>query len=183
MTDTSFCTKCGMRVSEEALYCPACGAPIEGRVDQSTGMSAQQAMENQIVSSRMNFITMLLLIYGLPIVIIGICAVISAGHVTSILIVDDMVQEAMAQYSLTEADIKSAITYGGAIFAVSGGLALLSAICVHKRRYWIVAVLGAGAASILCTMSIFGVFIGLMVTWMIVDMKSQFDVDKTDRTI
>ena len=97
MTDTSFCTRCGQRVSEEALYCPACGAPIEGRVDPGTGMTSQQILEDRMDDSRMNFIKVLLLIYGLPVLVIGFYLMLRIDQMTAIFVADDMVKEAMTQ--------------------------------------------------------------------------------------
>ena len=177
MTDTSFCTRCGERVSEEALYCPSCGCPIEGRVDPKLdGMSVQQFMEKEIIDSKVKFNTMLLLIYGIPVILMGIYMLFRLDQLTSILLADSMVQEAMVQYSLTSADITAALKYMGILITVSGSLALVAAYCVYNRKFWIVAVICTATASVLFTMSIFGLLIGLLVTWSIIGLKPYFDV-------
>ena len=173
MADINFCTRCGENVSPEALYCPACGAPIEGRV-AADGRTAEQVIEDRLAESRISWILMLLIIYAIPAIVAGLYLIIEKDAVASIMMADQSFSEFMTQYGMSEAQLRTYVGYIGILALVSGLSAAASGFCVYKRTYWIIAVTACAVASFLCIGSIFGFLIGLMVTWMIITSKPLF---------
>lgn len=175
MPEINFCTRCGENVSPEALYCPACGAPIEGRA-AADGRTPEQVLDARIAESRMYWILMLLIIYAIPAICVGIYLIVNKGAIANILMADQSFSQAMAEYGITADALLNYLNVVGIIALISGISAAVSTALVYKRRYWLVAVSACALASFLCIGSIFGFIIGLIVTWMIFVSKDCFDV-------
>jgi len=174
MTDDTFCTQCGNKVSASAQFCEKCGAPVEGR-------SAFQAREQQVANlqqslddSKISWISFLLIIYAIPALLFGIYYVVDSSGIVNILMSEPSVVQWMQQYNISTADLTNYIRYIGYVVVISGACIMVSFICTVKRVYWKLALVTCLIGSFLCIFSLFGFLIGLMVCWMIYSAKSLY---------
>ena len=130
MADINFCTRCGENVSPEALYCPACGTPIEGRV-AADGRTAEQVIEDRLAESRVSWILMLLIIYAIPAIVAGLYLIIEKDAVASIMMAEQSFVEFMTQYGMSESQLRTYVGYIGILALVSG---LSAAVLDHRRH-------------------------------------------------
>lgn len=173
-SNSKFCTQCGKAVSTEAQYCSECGTPIAGSRAEAERRQALKDYEDMMSENRRMWVMFLMIIYAIPAIIVGVYFVVNAAQFTDILFQNsDFIAWALT-YDVTPAMTESMFNYLGYLLIASGACVAIATLCVFKRRYWLVAVVLTLIGSLLFCGSIFGVLIGLMVTWMIYSMRDSF---------
>lgn len=157
-------------------FCPECGSIVEGTEFEK---QRTKEMNDMVRENGFNTVKFLLTIYAIPIIIIGIIDIVNASANANALWSNQSFQEWLKTQTLfkglTLATLTDYFTYLGYLAVISGIGAAVSLVFVTIRRYWLFAVIGCMVAAIFCFWSIFGLFIGFFVTWMILDLKPFFE--------
>lgn len=171
-----FCTACGCNVPEGAQYCPECGRPLEGSEAQAKQAEMTRNMETMYLESRRNFLTFALSIYAFPAVIFGLLAILDAGHTAHVIWNNVDFQHYIQSHGwdITEETIKNAVLSIGAVEVVSGLCAGVSLYFVYKGVKRKIATILCIVAAALCTWSLLGVFLGMMMALNIHGEKDLF---------
>jgi len=177
MDESKFCTECGKPVEAGMQFCPQCGKVVSGSAADEKIKEQEEEIGKFVTIARRNWLIFILAIYAIPAIILGLVALIDAPASASAIWSSAEFQEWIHAHSisLTQADLQNYITYASSLALASGICALISLIMIFLRKLWIVAVVACLMAAILCFWSIFGVFIGILVTWMIVGSKDIFE--------
>lgn len=176
-TDGKFCTRCGKNISAEAQFCSECGAPVEGSRADAEMKKAVKDYETAMAESRRTWVIFLMVLFSIPAIVIGVYMVFSIPQMMEVIVKNaDYISWAEA-YNVTPAMTESMLNYFAYLMLASGACVAVAAVCVVMRRYWLVAVILTLIGSFLFCGSIFGVLIGLLVTWMIYTMKDTFTND------
>ena len=175
--ESKFCTGCGANVEPGMQFCPKCGKVVSGSEADADMKENMEEMMKMATEMRRTWLLFLLFVYAIPITISGIISLADATNVASAIWSNDSFQSWMSShnYHWSEVDIKNYVTYASALMLASGICALLSGILVYKKKLWIGAVVLCLLAAIFCFWSIFGMLIGFLVTWLIVDAKPLFE--------
>ncbi len=175
--ESKFCTGCGANVEPGMQFCPKCGKVVSGSEADADMKENMEEMMKIATEMRRTWLLFLLFVYAIPVTIAGIISLADASAVTDAIWSNQSFQSWMAShsYTWTHGDIQNYVTYASALTLVSGVCALLSGILVYKKKLWIGAVVLCLLAAIFCFWSIFGMLIGFLVTWMLVDAKPLFE--------
>lgn len=170
-----FCTKCGRNLPDNAQFCDQCGAVVVGTEADIQQKEEQKKMEGAIRDSQMNLLTFLFLIYAIPVLILSIVALCNIDQTMNILAGSKEWADFIKQYpQYTIQMVRDAYTACLICWIGSGALALVSGVCVVKRKWWLVATVCSFIATILCLGNIFGIIIGFFVSWMTLSAKDGF---------
>ena len=175
--DSKFCAGCGRTLEPGMQFCPQCGRVVAGSEADEEFKQRSAEIENILKESRMNWLVFALAVYAIPATISTLIALVDAGAIANTIWSNDDFQNWIIHHGytdLTVENVKNYILIVSGLGLASGLLALLSMFCVIKRKMWKVAVFACLAAAILCSWSLFGVFAGLLVTWLIYSVKDSF---------
>lgn len=177
MTDAKFCSDCGKEIDAGMQFCPYCGKVVTG--SDADARQKEMASEFQTVmkESRRSSLSFALGIYAMPIIVIAILAIIDAGNTASTIWGNADFQNWNDAHNqiFSPDDLKSYVTYLAVIALASGILAFISFFLVYKGQKRMIAFVCCLIAAFLCFWSIFGLFIGILVAWMILGAKDIFD--------
>lgn len=175
--ESKFCTGCGGSIEPGMQFCPKCGKVVSGSEADAEMKENMAEMVKVATEMRRNWLLFLLFVYAIPVTISGIISLADASAVTDAIWSNDSFQSWISShgYDWTKSDIQDYVTYASALTLASGICALLSGVLVYKRKLWIGAVALCLLAAILCFWSVFGMLIGFLVTWLIVDAKPLFE--------
>ncbi len=175
--ETKFCTGCGANLEPGMQFCPKCGKVVSGSEADADMKENMEEMIKVATEMRRTWLLFLLFVYAIPITISGIIALADASTVTDAIWKSDSFQSWLSSrgFNWTHDDILNYVKYASALMLASGICALLSGILVYKRKLWIASVILCLLAAIFCFWSIFGMLIGFLVTWMLVDAKPLFE--------
>jgi hypothetical protein len=181
MTDTKFCSGCGKETDAGMQFCPYCGKVVAGTDADARQKEMASEFQTVMKESRKAWLSFALGIYAMPIIIIAIIALIDAGNTASTIWnnADFQNWNAAHNQSITLDELKNYVTYLGVIALSSGILALISFFLIYKGQKRMIAFVCCLIAAFLCFWSIFGLFIGVLVAWMILGAKDLFD-DETE---
>ncbi len=177
MDESRFCTECGKPVEAGMQFCPQCGKVISGSAADEEMKKQEKEFGEYISLARRNWLIFVLAIYAIPAIVVGLIALIDAPSSASAIWSSTEFQEWIRSHgiTITLADLQSYITYAASLTLGSGVCAMISLILIFLKKLWIIAVATCMMAAILCFWSIFGMFIGFLVTWMIIGAKDIFE--------
>ncbi len=175
--EAKFCTGCGKNLEPGMQFCPQCGKVVSGSAADAEMKENMQEMAEVAIQMRRKWLTFLLFVYAIPVVIAGIIALADASAVTDAVWSSDEFQSWISShgYDFSKDDVSTYITWASVFILLSGLCALGSGVLVYRKRKWIAAVILCLVASMLCFWSVFGLIIGFLVTWMLIDAKPLFD--------
>ncbi len=175
-TESKFCTGCGCNLEPGMQFCPQCGTVVAGSASEEQYRQQMSELDKVLEQGRINWIVFALAIYAIPVTIAGVISLIDANATANLIWSNADFQRWIAEhsYDLTLDAVRTSILAAAGLSLASGLCALVSMICVLKRRMWKVAVAACLLASVLCFWSIFGLFIGLLVTWLVYSVRDSF---------
>ena len=137
----------------------------------------QEEFKTLVLNTRRNWLIFLLAVYAIPVIIAGIIALVDAASTASAIWSSTEFQDWIRTHSvnITQQDLQNYITSVAAMSLVSGICAMVSLICVYRKKMWIAAVIACFIAAFLCCWSIFGMIIGFMVAFMIFGSRELFE--------
>ena len=159
-------------------FCSKCGAVVAGSEAEKQQVSEMQTMMKE---SSFMWVKFLLIIYAVPIIIVGIVNLINAdANATATFneILRVYGQKYIDDNHLTVDLLKSGFVAAGVMAVISGASAAASLIFVHMKKNWLLAFICCIVATITAVWSIIGIFVGIFVCWMVFDLKPYFDEEK-----
>ncbi len=167
-----FCVRCGHYLTEGAQFCPECGLRVPGRSPEQ--VEAEKEQIRSLISKRLDYAAILMLIYSVPFLIVGAYLVLDLNGVVQMLLSNPTYADLISSYGLTESELHDFLMWSSVAYIASSAMGIVSAVLCHKRRmYWL--------ALSLCVMSMLtGVagFIAMMMAlgafWMILSSKMAF---------
>jgi len=183
MDEEFYCTKCGKKLAPEAQFCQYCGETVIGSPADLHRKEQAKEFDNMVKESRRTWLLFLLAIYAIPAAIISAYILADTSAIANTIWGYNDMQEWYASHpDVTLDTVKTYVMAVGAMVAASSICAIISLICCYLRKYWIVAVVTCFLASLLCIFSIFGMIVGLFVSWMIMAAKDSFTDTKKPAT-
>lgn len=177
MDEKKFCTACGRYLEPDMQFCPQCGKVVYGSDAEAQFKAAESNVESTVKDIRRTWLMFFLLIYAVPVILAGIYALVDSSALANSVWESNSFQSWIDDHNLnySHSDVEMYILVIGALVLVSGICALGSSILVYKKQKWLYAVILCLVASLLCFWSIFGMIMGFLVTWLIVDSKDLFE--------
>ncbi len=178
MTDSQkFCTSCGCNIGPDMQFCPQCGRVVEGTEASCKQAQMRKETEQMINDGRRTYLSFAILVYALPAIIAGIVAIIEASHVANALFSNDdfLHYYASHDWSFSKGDLEHYIMYIAAMEIASGACAAATVYFIQKKKQRKLAFLFCMIASVLCIWSIFGMFIGFLMSWTVYDSDGIFE--------
>lgn len=172
-----FCTACGCNLGPKMQFCPQCGQVVEGTDASAKQEEFNNSMQAMMKESQRNFLTIAILAYALPAIVIGILGLIDASNSATAIWnnVDFQNYYHSHHWKFTQADLNNYITYVGAMELASGLCAAGCVLCIVKRINHTLAFILCLIAAFLCIWSIFGTLLGFLMAWSIFGAKELFD--------
>ena len=168
--DTYFCTKCGSEMRGDMSFCPKCGQVVAGSEAEARQVNEAKTYARE---SALMWIKFLLIIYAVPVIILGIFHICFAdSNATELYNANTQI---FIDKGISLEMLKSAFLTSGIMALISGVCAGISLVCVARRKNWLVAFITCIISAILSVWMIIGLFIGLFVAWLIYDVKDTFD--------
>lgn len=184
MDESKFCSECGKTLEPGMQFCPQCGTVVSGSAADEEFKERQEEFKALVLNTRRNWLIFLLAVYAIPVIIAGIIALVDAASTASAIWSSTEFQNWITTHSIhmTQQDLQNYITGVSAMSLVSGICAMVSLVCIYRKKMWIVAVIACFAAAFLCCWSIFGMIIGFMVAFMIVGSRDAFEDQPVETT-
>jgi len=173
MEDLNFCPVCGKNLPPDTSYCPACG----NRLDDPVAEKREAEVEKKMGRERITIAAVLLLLYSIPMVILGIWLYVSSGNLAHEIftnpdfasLIDMLVSEGE-----TEASLASSIGLVGMLSIFAGSIGVAAAILAFMRKVWIIALILCMLSAIVGTVTLFGLIMGLIAFYMLYKAKPAF---------
>ncbi len=167
----AFCTRCGRNLSEIDRYCPECGMKVPGRTPEED--KAEEEAIKGALSTRLNIAVAMILIYSIPLLIVGLYILVDASTIS-----DALFPTYQEHFGYTQDEMDLLVKWSGYSCIISSVLGIAAAALSYKRRaYW--------AAVFLCIVSMFSgvlgflaLFMGMIAFWLILTSKPLFDAEK-----
>lgn len=173
MTDQiEFCTQCGAKLSLNTKYCPECGNRVPGRNPEA--VEADKEMVRTALRSRLSWAGFMMLIYGLPLLIMGLYYFIDAQGITDMLWQNSTFVEQMKELGITQAEFEQYVVYLGTAWIISGASGVISAALCFRRKGYYPALVLCIVSAILAVSGVFAFFLGLIAFWVILSSKAGF---------
>jgi hypothetical protein len=174
MEDLNFCPVCGKNVPPGTTYCPACGC----RLGDPASEMREEVAEKRMGVERITIATVLILIYSIPMVLLGIWIFISAGSASNIIFNDPdfaWYADQLISYGYTASSLTSLIEAVGLMAIVAGSVGVAAAVLALTRRLWIIAMMLCMLSALIGTVTIFGLILGLIAFWMLYRARPAFE--------
>ncbi len=177
MDESKFCSGCGKTLEPGMQFCPQCGCVVSGSAADEEFKEREKEISAVMLSVRRNWLVFFLAIYAIPVIIASVFTLIDSTAIANAIWDSTEFQNWIASHGFNYDvdDIKNYITVAGALALVSGLCAVVSLVCVFKKKKWVIAVGACVLAAILCFWSVFGIIIGFIVAWLIAGSKDLFE--------
>lgn len=167
-----FCTACGATVGENSLFCPSCGAPIEGR----GGEEAIREAYKEVSYRNVVWVGIFLLAASIPSIVMGLYMIIDNTAAAQIMIdIYDMV-------NINASDMAELIRDTGIIPLAVGLLGVAGAVLCFMHRYWWAVLVITIVVLFVGVSSLIGTFLGFLALWFVLSSRNGFDSGKEDST-
>lgn len=174
MSDDKFCTKCGSKVPASAQFCQECGEVVAGSEAYRQREEDMATFNKTIAESRTMWLRFLLALYGLPALVMGIYIVLDASSIANTAWNNGDILNWLNEHDITYDQLLDYVNYVGYLVIASGALVTISLVLTCLQRFRIIAFTCCLIGSFLCFFSLFGMLIGIMVSWMILSAKDTY---------
>jgi len=174
MEDINFCPACGKNVPSGTTYCPVCGCCLG---DPGSEIR-EEAAEKRMGAERITIAAVLILMYSIPMVLVGIWTFVSAGSASNTLFNDpnfSWYADMLISYGYTASSLTSLIEAVGLMAIVAGSVGVAAAVLALTRRLWIIAMMLCMLSAIIGTVTLFGLILGLIAFWMLYRARPAFE--------
>lgn len=173
MTDQiEFCAQCGAKLSLNTKYCPECGNRVPGRNQEA--VEAEKEMIRTAIRSRPRWAGYLMLIYGIPLLCMGLYYLIDAQGITDMLWQNSTFVDQMNSLGITMEEFEKYLIYFGSAWIISGASGIISAALCFTRKHYYVALVLCIISAILAVSGFIAMFFGLISFWIILSSKLGF---------
>ena len=165
-----FCTHCGMRISKDTQYCPSCGMAISGQNEVQNGnvSSRNEALERTL-DSRLRFLAILFTITAVYYVVSGIFDLLTIDSSIDALKDSgfwDFIVDYFDNIGMNEQETEDYLRTMSLVTAICnivvGALVGVSAFCSFSRKHWMAGLVCGILATIVSSMTIIGLIIGVI---------------------
>lgn len=183
MSEQSFCEKCGVRINADAHFCPSCGYRIPGRNEEEVAKERQFVRD--MVLNRAKWAGYLMLIYGIPLIIVGVYYFVASDSIANAIWNDPTAHQQLVDWGLTFDDVTNYLSYWGIGWLVSGIAGICSAVLCIKRVHYIPAVILCIVSVIFSITGFLSLIIGLIAFWLVISSRLGFKEyeDKLDEIV
>lgn len=178
MTDQDFCAKCGIKLSSDVYYCPSCGYHIPGKKEAE--VKVEKDLVRTTLQSRAKWAGYLMLIYGIPLLIMGVYYMVASGSIADALWNDPNVHKQLVDWGITYDELVKYLQYWGIGWFVSGAMAILSSLLCIKRKSYVLALILCVVSVIFSITGFITFLFGLIAFWLVASSKLGFEEYKDD---
>lgn len=178
MTDEEFCVKCGVKLSKDAYFCPSCGYHVPGK--EEAEKAAERNYLINMFQSHAKWAGYLMLIYGIPLLILGLYYLFDSNGIANSLWNDSNIHQQLVDWGITYDELVKYLQYWGAGWLISGVAGILSAVLCIKRRSYILALILSMISVVFAITGFITFLIGLIAFWLVASSKLGFEEYKDD---
>ena len=179
-----FCTHCGQRITKDTVYCPSCGTQVSdmgGEPVYSNGNN-YRARPTVDMSPRLKFLAILFTITAVYYIISGLINLVTVDSTIeaykSLGMWDTIVDYFNTTMNMSEQETEDFLRTMTIVSAVAnivmGALVGVAAYCSFAKKKWTVGLVCCIIATIISSVSIFGLVIGVIVTYLYSTTKPCF---------
>lgn len=180
-SENRFCVACGAMLPDGAEFCPSCGANVRNGGNPHISGPQPQYVRTGTWNSGKPKMTVLILAYGILATLMGLLFLVMGSSIT-----EELYQEILSMgfpYDMTMDQFVQLVLITGAVFLVSGLLALASYVFCNKKgpkKYAVTLCLLASLVPLgtLAVQDVTGIFlfiIGALVTFMLYNDRNGFE--------
>lgn len=167
-----FCSNCGVKLDSNSHYCPSCGLRVPGRNEAQ--VAEEREAVAQVMKSRPRWAAYLMLVYGIPLLCLGIYYYIDASAITDALWDNSTFVDTMDDLGVTMSEYEQYIEWFGMAWVVSGVSAIASAMLCFVRKFYYLALVVCLISAIFSISGIFALLMSLLAFWLVVTSKFGF---------
>lgn len=167
-----FCEKCGINLGDNARFCPSCGFRIPGRNQEEIAKEKEMIRETAHIRSK--WAGYLMLIYSLPLLVLGIYYFADAGGLASTLWNNPTTNQQFVEWGLVYDDIVKYLQYFGIGWLVTGISGIASAVLCIKRQHYYIALFLCIVSVLFSVTGFFTLIIGLIAFWFVISSAIGF---------
>lgn len=172
-----FCTHCGQRISKDTVFCPSCGTQVSemgGEPTYGNGSNNYTGPTAQALDSRLKFIAILLAITAVYYIISGLSNLLTIDATIDMMkdlgmwdsIVDSFNKTFGMDEQQTEDFIRNVTIVSSIISIVMGALIGVATYCSFSKKKWKLGLVCLIIATVLAASSIFGLIVGIIVSYL-----------------
>ncbi len=184
-----YCHECGSPLTQDATFCPSCGADINSSTSPSSTINPSATNPTPHTTATVQgtnnrrTITILCLLWGIGAAILGLCIFFASESIT-----DEMINKMSSQiytdnktyweYLLENGMDRNlfvnAFEIHGIVLSLSALMALISAHFIYREEHYTIALVTLILSSLLATCLIFSLIVGIVVTYKLTKHKNEF---------
>ena len=170
-----FCTHCGQRLSKDTAFCPSCGTQVSDMGGEPTYSNNNDYRSRPVdLSPRLKFLAILFTITAVYYIISGLINLMSVDSTIetykSLGMWDTIVDYFNTTMNMSEQEtedfMKTMILASAIANIVMGALVGVAAYCSFAKKKWTIGLVCCIIATIISSMSIIGLIVGIIVTYL-----------------
>jgi|GEM_PF-1263158 len=167
-----FCSNCGASFSAETKYCPECGNRVPGMDPKA--VEADREVIRESVKVRTKWAGYIMLIYGIPLLCLGLYYFIDAQGIVDMLGENSAIVEQMNELGITKSEVEEYLIYFGSAWIIAGVAGIVSSVLCFKRTHYYFALSLCAISALFAASGLFMLLLGIMAFWMILTSKYGF---------
>ena len=181
-----FCTHCGQRITKDTVFCPSCGTQVSDMGGEPTYGNGSNNNDRgptaEALDSRLKFLAILMVITAVYYVLSAISNLLTIDATIDLYkdlgmwdqIVDSFNQMFGMNEQETEDFIRTMTIVTSIMSLVMGALIGVGSYCSFSKKKWKLGLICLIIATVLASSSIFGLVIGVIVTYLYSTTKPCF---------
>ena len=178
-----FCTHCGQRLEKDTAFCPSCGTQVSDMGGEPVYSNDRNYRRPAVdMSPRLKFLAILFTITAVYYIISGIINLVTVDSTIetykSLGMWDTIVDYFNTTMNMNEQEtedfLRTMTIVSAAANIAMGALVGVAAYCSFKKVKWTIGLVCCIIATIISSMSIFGLIVGIIVTYLYSTTKPCF---------
>jgi len=180
-----FCTHCGQRITKDTAFCPSCGMQVGGEEPQANSndrFNVYRPDGTRDMSGRLLFLSIVFILSAAYFLYEGISNYVSVDAVINQMVNSsfwpDLVQMMSDTAGYTEQQVidlmRSSLLATSLMFIIGGAAMAIAAICGFTKKLRALGLICCIVATICTSITLLGLFVGLILTYMYATTKPCF---------
>ena len=137
-------------------------------------VEADREVIRESVKARSKWAGYIMLIYGIPLLCLGLYYFIDAQGIVDALWQNSIFVEEMSELGITKGEAEQYLIYFGSAWIIAGAAGIISSILCFKRTHYYFALGLCAISALFAASGMFTLLLGIMAFWMILTSKYGF---------